>query len=106
MHQRHAQGINRGGRSAACRRSRPFGALVSCADADPGLRCASPWAKLSEPLRAPERARAPGGGHREVGSPYEPASLSGLPHTTGSAGGPDLLALRPLTLTYVLKVNA
>ncbi len=38
--------------------SRPFGALMSCTDADPGLRCAAPWAKLSEPLRAPERARA------------------------------------------------
>ena len=66
MHQRHAR-MNRGGSSAGCCSISPLQGSGVVRDAYPGLRCAPPWAKLSEPLRAPERARAPGDGQRRDG---------------------------------------
>ncbi len=88
MHQRHAR-INRAGPSADCCSISPLGGSGVVPDAHPGLRCAAPWVKLSEPLRAPERARAPGDGQRRDGFTLRTTPFRGLPHTTGSAGGPD-----------------
>ena len=105
--------------SAACRRSRPFRALVSCADADPGLCCAAlrPWLNYPSPyglqsahadatprcsthahgiaLILSPACRSEGDARSSVGrwtsrrSRHRPAPFRDLPHTTGSAGGND-----------------